>query len=150
MKTTAGIFLMNSQEEILVVHPTNSPFTKWSIPKGLVDGTESIREAAVRELEEETGFVLAGQKILYESFLGHKVYQNKKKVLAPLFIWLKGDFHDYPFKCVSMVKHHRGDYPEVDMFKWVNLWSAADLVHPTQVECISAIMHTLRTLKIQS
>ena len=31
------------------------PYGKWSLPKGHIEGGESLREAAVREVEEETG-----------------------------------------------------------------------------------------------
>ncbi len=31
------------------------PYGKWSLPKGHMEGGESLREAAVREVEEETG-----------------------------------------------------------------------------------------------
>lgn len=31
------------------------PYGKWSLPKGHIEGGESLREAALREVEEETG-----------------------------------------------------------------------------------------------
>ena len=31
------------------------PYGKWSLPKGHIEGGESLREAAAREVEEETG-----------------------------------------------------------------------------------------------
>lgn len=31
------------------------PYGKWSLPKGHIEGGESLREAAIREVEEETG-----------------------------------------------------------------------------------------------
>lgn len=31
------------------------PYGKWSLPKGHIEGGETLREAAVREVEEETG-----------------------------------------------------------------------------------------------
>lgn len=41
------------------------PYGKWSLPKGHMEGGESLREAAVREVEEETGIRpdLVGPKI---------------------------------------------------------------------------------------
>ena len=41
------------------------PYGKWSLPKGHMEGGESMREAAAREVEEETGIRpdLVGPKI---------------------------------------------------------------------------------------
>lgn len=43
---------MNSRGEILVTNRSN---TSWSLPKGHIDDGESPREAAAREIWEETG-----------------------------------------------------------------------------------------------
>lgn len=41
------------------------PYGKWSLPKGHIEGGESLRETAAREVEEETGIrpELVGPKI---------------------------------------------------------------------------------------
>jgi len=65
-KHSAGILLYRRGEEgleVLLVHP-GGPFWKkrdagaWSIPKGEVEPDEPYLDAASRELQEETGFVV--------------------------------------------------------------------------------------------
>ncbi len=47
----AGGLVFNSQNEILAIHRLG----KWDLPKGKVEDGETIKEAAVREVEEECG-----------------------------------------------------------------------------------------------
>lgn len=48
----AGGVVLNSRGEILVTNRSN---LSWSLPKGHIDDGESPREAAAREIWEETG-----------------------------------------------------------------------------------------------
>ncbi|OYU79234.1 MAG: NUDIX hydrolase [Flavobacterium sp. BFFFF1] len=68
MKKSAGILLYKNTPEglrFLIVHP-GGPFWKhkdegaWSIPKGEFEDDENAFDAAIRELEEETGLRLQG------------------------------------------------------------------------------------------
>jgi 8-oxo-dGTP pyrophosphatase MutT (NUDIX family) len=47
----AGGRVTNSKGKILFIHRNS----KWDLPKGKVDKGESVEEAAIREVEEETG-----------------------------------------------------------------------------------------------
>ncbi len=59
-RLAAGVAIIYDNK-ILLVHPTNSTWRKGTcgIPKGKVDNGENIVEAALRELEEETGISLS-------------------------------------------------------------------------------------------
>jgi predicted NUDIX family NTP pyrophosphohydrolase len=66
--TSAGLLLHRSGPgglEVLLVHP-GGPFWRrrdlgaWSIPKGEVAEGEDLRDAARREVREETGFTVSG------------------------------------------------------------------------------------------
>ncbi|GIW66965.1 MAG: NTP pyrophosphohydrolase [Candidatus Parcubacteria bacterium] len=85
MKKSAGIlvFRINKNEiEILLVHP-GGPFWKnkdlnvWSIPKGELENNEDLKEAAIREFEEETGLKLTDEDIKRIFYLGEVKSQNK-------------------------------------------------------------------------
>jgi predicted NUDIX family NTP pyrophosphohydrolase len=67
-KTSAGILLYRRREEleVFLVHPGGPFWAKkdlgaWSLPKGELDGDEDPLAAAIRELTEETGFVVDGE-----------------------------------------------------------------------------------------
>ena len=59
MEKSCGIVLFNSDEFLLIQHPTKSNGDEghWDFPKGHVEGSETELETAKRELIEETGIV---------------------------------------------------------------------------------------------
>ena len=56
----AGIILINDQNEVLLVKNYEG---KWSFPKGSVELDENVKEAAMRELREETGISIAEDQL---------------------------------------------------------------------------------------
>jgi len=77
----AGGCVFNPQDELLVIYRRGS----WDLPKGKIDPGETPEQAAVREVEEETGI---GEIILGE-FLGHTYHTYKdhkdRRVLKPTY-----------------------------------------------------------------
>ena len=57
MEKSCGFVLFNSDEFLLIQHPTKSNGDEghWDFPKGHVEGNETELETAKRELIEETG-----------------------------------------------------------------------------------------------
>jgi len=80
MKHTAGIILYSKNKHLLILKPSgNNNNAPWGIPKGKLEDGEKPIEAAVREVEEETGFIVENpEKLIY---LGSSVYKNKKKTI---------------------------------------------------------------------
>jgi len=61
MRLYSDIFVHNNDGEILLLRRSSNDDVeplKWSLPGGKVDKGENIREAAIRELFEETGIVV--------------------------------------------------------------------------------------------
>lgn len=50
---SAGGLVFNKQGQILVIQPTGHDY--WMFPKGHLDEGETTKEAALREVQEETG-----------------------------------------------------------------------------------------------
>jgi putative (di)nucleoside polyphosphate hydrolase len=50
-----GVVLMNRAGEIFVGQRRDSEVAAWQMPQGGIDAGEGVREAALRELHEETG-----------------------------------------------------------------------------------------------
>jgi 8-oxo-dGTP pyrophosphatase MutT (NUDIX family) len=59
--------VLDSQDRMLLFHTTDPTYPEmgvwWELPGGGIDPGETYREAAVRELAEETGFVVAPEQI---------------------------------------------------------------------------------------
>lgn len=86
---TAGIFIVNHKKEILLTHATHSPMKYWGIPKGLVDEDthETHLEAAIREVEEETGIKILRKSAVHH--LGNMKYKTGNKVLVAYYLFLE-------------------------------------------------------------
>ena len=69
----AGGCVFNAQDELLVIYRRGS----WDLPKGKIDPGETPKQAAVREVEEETGI----GEISLGSFLGltYHTYRDPKE-----------------------------------------------------------------------
>ena len=87
---SAGLLMYRktpSGPEFFLVHPGGPFFAKkddgaWSIPKGLVDENEDLKDAALREFMEETGLSPTGTL----SSLGYIKLKSGKLVHA----WMAG------------------------------------------------------------
>lgn len=127
---TCGIYLFNTRnKKILVCHATNSPWNKWSIPKGLKDEGEDSYIAACRELKEETGIDIRNLHILQTNPLPAIKYKRQNKILESYLIITDSDLDNFSFNCRMLVND---DFPEVDGWKWISLSKLKDYLHESQ------------------
>ncbi len=82
MKTvvSAGI-LINAGDKFLLVNPHGGTTNGWGIPKGKLDPGENTRNAANREVREETGLDVIRMKLPFDRtpFFHYIVSTNDKK-----------------------------------------------------------------------
>jgi len=139
----AGIFILNKDNKLLVCHPTNHSPSFWSIPKGKVEGSETLIEAAIRETFEETNIDLTDYSNKLIS-IDSQYYSHKQKVLHP-FVLFEIDCHglnlsNCVIKCNSNVPIERGGFLEMDDYKFCTIKEARESLHHTQVECLNEII----------
>ncbi len=79
----AGGLVLNPMGQVLFIFRRNS----WDLPKGKIDEGESIEEAAVREVQEETG--LKEVTILRPLPTTFHIYREKKKRILKRTYWFE-------------------------------------------------------------
>jgi 8-oxo-dGTP pyrophosphatase MutT (NUDIX family) len=116
--TSCGV-LVSDGERVLLGHAAGSP--RWDIPKGLMEPGESAREAAVRELREETGLVAPPHALVD---LGLHAYRPGKDLA--LFLWRVAQAPEAAdLACASTFTDRFGRVvPEFDRFAFVP-WAEA-------------------------
>lgn len=79
----AGGMVFNSQQEILFIKRND----RWDLPKGRVEKGETIEQAAIREVEEETGI----KDVVLGEFISktYHVFKRNKKWKLKLTYWYK-------------------------------------------------------------
>lgn len=151
MKQSAGILLYRYQDDVLeyfLVHPGGPFFSKknegwWTIPKGEFTSPELPLDAALREFEEETGYLPSGPA----TALSPIVQKGGKQVQC----WaMQGDLD--PEKIVSNTfelewpprSGKKRIYPEIDQGGWFAKAEAVQLINERQasfLEELEALLH---------
>ena len=117
----------DSGPEFLVVH--RNRYHDWSLPKGKLDRGESYEEAAMREIEEETGL-----RCERRDYLGAITYETQRGRLKIVKYWL--------------AKKDEGSFSpnkEVDNVEWVGLHGAQALLTYNRDARLVASAHSLLT-----
>lgn len=150
-KQSAGVLLFRARKgavEVLLVHPGGPFWAKkdagaWSIPKGEYGVEEDPRDAAFRELQEETGWTPTG-----ESFELEPVRQAGGKQVSA---WaLEADFEPVTLRSnlFSMEwpprSGQRREFPEVDRAEWFGLAAARAKILPGQLALLDDLERKLR------
>lgn len=90
MKKSAGVIIVLNNEKVLICHPSNNDkwFGSYSFPKGGIDEGETIKQAALRELFEETSVKLDESKISKEPLvLDYMNYKKKDVVYKKIYLF---------------------------------------------------------------
>jgi predicted NUDIX family NTP pyrophosphohydrolase len=149
MKTTAGIFLIDLSNRVLIGHPTNHPETFWSIPKGEFDYPSNPFLEALRELQEETNVSIDINSKYH--VIEPRVYKSGKKTLYS-FLVLESEnanISKNELKCNSFFEYRGKMTPEFDKIEWVDILQAIELVHESQKDQLRSIYSSLQSWEYQ-
>ncbi len=134
--------------EVLIAHP-GGPFWAgkddgaWSIPKGLVDAGEDLKDAAIREFAEETGCVVDDESVWP---LGEVTLRSGKRVVGFAVendcdpdLSVSNSFElEWPPRS-GVVR----SFPEIDRIEWVTPDVAQLKLNPAQVWFVEACVATV-------
>lgn len=131
--TSVGIFFVNSENRILVGHPTNSADGTGfcTIPKGKQEPGESLEDTAKREFFEESSIVIDAFPDGTLEYLDEEVYVHKKKRIVTYYFKTNLKVDPYPV-CTSFLEVNGKRIPEIDRFYWCKYDEAVKMVHYTQ------------------
>lgn len=132
---SCGVLLVNERQELLLCHVTGA--TWWDIPKGGQDPGELPLQTAVREMQEETGIVLAPERLLDLGYFNYR----PDKALHLFAAYVPSHLLDLATcRCSTYFQHpHTGaKLPEVDEFTWVPFSSVTDYCAKTMARVLAA------------
>lgn len=134
--------------EVLLVHPGGPFWAKrdegaWSIPKGEVEEDEDPLAAARRELEEETGFTVAGDAIPLAPVRqpsGKLVHAwAMKKDVNPAGLRSSAFSMEWPPKSGQLQR-----FPEIDRAAWFTMEVARRKIVKGQADFLDQLERKLR------
>jgi len=116
---------------VAVIH--RPKYEDWSLPKGKLEKNEGWQEAALREVQEETGYLAAASEELpHVSYLDRK--SRRKLVRYWLMEPIEGKFHPHD---------------EVDELRWLTPGEADELLtYPHDRELVRKAMRRYRWKRV--
>lgn len=120
MKTSAGVIIINSKNQILGCKPYGTSGTRLvnnlDIPKGHIEEDETALQAAIRETMEESGIDLSTANL--EDF-GRFPYLRDKDLY--LFKCVNFDTDITQLVCTSYFECYGKEVPEIIEYEWVEM-----------------------------
>ena len=134
---TCGFFIVNTNKQVVIAHPTNSRWSDYSIPKGLMEPGETEFDTAVRELWEETNIDLHHLTIEDVIVLPPTLYRNCKRMLCTFLYYAEDTLNDVELKCHSYVDGQ--DFLENDKIIWKPISKCYGLLHEAQTRLLPKV-----------
>jgi 8-oxo-dGTP pyrophosphatase MutT (NUDIX family) len=127
----AGGLVKNEHKAFLFIYRNN----KWDLPKGKIEKNETVKEAAVREVEEECNIMVGklGEKICKT----YHVYVNKGEVVLKKTWW-------YKMKCKGQNKLK----PQIEEGITDVRWFKKDEIDPILSNTFPSIMDVLEKVEL--
>lgn len=116
---SAGIiFQSECKTKIFMGRATFQKPEKWDIPKGHVEPGETNIQAAIRECQEETGFIVSENDLVD---IGLFKYSSNKDLYVFMHTGSNLPQAETALCTAMFTTPWGGSYPELDKFEWVDL-----------------------------
>ncbi|WP_341227224.1 NUDIX domain-containing protein [uncultured Arcticibacterium sp.] len=102
----AGGLVLNKENKILMIHRLG----KWDFPKGKAEKGETIRETALREVEEECNVKVA---LIDKYYISYHTYLHKNQRVLKRTYW-------YEMRLISDAHMAPQENEGIDDVKWMN------------------------------
>lgn len=120
MVKLAGCVILNDEDKLLLLHRNTLKRVQWETPGGKIEEGEEPRDAASREVAEETGLQV---EIIRE--LGRKEFVQGDTPM--LYIWFLATFQEGAPQITEP-----DIYDDIQFFSWAELEKMTDLSANTQ------------------
>jgi len=149
LRIGVGIVLLNHENKVFVGKRIDNPKNYWQMPQGGVDNNENFLQAAIRELEEETGVKTVklikemNEWLIYdlpENLLG-KIWQGKYR-------GQKQKWFIFKFLGESEEININTKNPEFLDWKWINSSELPGVAVNFKTNIYKKIAETLASIKL--
>ena len=144
-----GIMLLNATNQVFVAKRIDTVSEAWQMPQGGIDETEPPLQAALRELEEETGIPSAHVSVLAES-RDWVTYDLPEHLIPKLW---KGQFRGQKQKWFALRLHApdgviniHTEHPEFNEWKWIDMPRLPDMIVPFKRELYQQLVEEFKHL----
>lgn len=132
----AGGVIQNEKEEVLLMYRRGA----WDLPKGKVDDGETLEQAAVREVQEETGLmeIELGQEVFFPEFLNKATYHSypyRKQQAMKVSYW-------YKMRYLGNSEPIPQEEEDIEKIKWVKVEDLPNYynnMYPSIIDVLEAV-----------
>ena len=141
-----GIMLLNAGGQVFVARRRDTA-DAWQMPQGGIDEGETVREAALRELEEEIGTAKAEilgetvEKLRYDlpDHLLGKVWKGRWRGQEQVWVAARFTGSDADIDLAT-------EHPEFDAWKWVDAADLTALIVPFKKPVYESVLAEFKPL----
>jgi putative (di)nucleoside polyphosphate hydrolase len=150
-RPAVGVMLFNRDGLVFVGKRIDQTVEGWQMPQGGIDGKETPREAALRELEEEIGTAKAEILREMDEWLAYDLPQHL------LGVALHGRYRGQRQKWIAMRFTGKDsdiniatDHPEFAHWKWLAVEALPRLIVPFKRDTYTKVIAAFRDLAFQN